>query len=270
MKITELPSLYDDLELKTTRSILEEINREDHTIADAVKLAIPQIEKLIEAILPRFNQGGRLFFLGAGTSGRLAVLDASELPPTYGLPADRVIGLIAGGDKALRTSVEHAEDDDNQGWRELRNFNINQLDTVIGIAASGTTPYVTGALHEARLFGCITACITNNPDSPLENEALFPVVVITGPEYVTGSTRMKAGTAQKLTLNMISTTLMIRCGRVKGNKMVNMKPTNNKLLARGVTILQELLSIDCRQATELLHRHGSVKAAIDSFNTTRC
>ena len=223
IKITEQPSLYDDLDKKSVKEILEDINTEDHKVADAVQKAIPQIEKLVTLIIPRVKKGGRIFYMGAGTSGRLGVLDASEIPPTFGMPPTVVIGLIAGGDTALRNPVENAEDDMSRGWEELLQHHINSEDTVIGIAASGTTPYVIGAMHTAREHGILTGCITSNPNSPMATEADVPIEVIVGPEYVTGSSRMKSGTAQKMILNMISTTIMIELGRVQGNKMVNMQ-----------------------------------------------
>ena len=217
MQITEQSSLYDNLEKKSVREILEDINREDQKVALAVQKAIPQIELLVNQIVPRMKQGGRIFYMGAGTSGRLGVLDASEIPPTFGMPPTWIIGLIAGGDTALRNPVEGAEDDMNRGWEELTEYHINPKDTVIGIAASGTTPYVIGALREARKYGILTGCITSNPDSPMAAEADVAIEMIVGPEYVTGSSRMKSGTGQKMILNMISTSVMIQLGRVKGN-----------------------------------------------------
>ena len=245
IKITEQPSLYDDLDKKSVKEILEDINTEDHKVADAVQKAIPQIEKLVTLIIPRVKKGGRIFYMGAGTSGRLGVLDASEIPPTFGMPPTVVIGLIAGGDTALRNPVENAEDDMSRGWEELLQHHINSEDTVIGIAASGTTPYVIGAMRTAREHGILTGCITSNPNSPMATEADVPIEVIVGPEYVTGSSRMKSGTAQKMILNMISTTIMIELGRVQGNKMVNMQLSNQKLIDRGT--------------------HGSVKSAIEAY-----
>ena len=239
IKITEQPSLYDDLDKKSVKEILEDINTEDHKVADAVQKAIPQIEKLVTLIIPRVKKGGRIFYMGAGTSGRLGVLDASEIPPTFGMPPTVVIGLIAGGDTALRNPVENAEDDMSRGWEELLQHHINSEDTVIGIAASGTTPYVIGAMRTAREHGILTGCITSNPNSPMATEADVPIEVIVGPEYVTGSSRMKSGTAQKMILNMISTTIMIELGRVQGNKMVNMQLSNQKLIDRGTRIIIE-------------------------------
>lgn len=265
IKITEQPSLYDDLDKKSVKEILEDINTEDHKVADAVQKAIPQIEKLVTLIIPRVKKGGRIFNMGAGTSGRLGVLDASEIPPTFGMPPTVVIGLIAGGDTALRNPVENAEDDMSRGWEELLQHHINSEDTVIGIAASGTTPYVIGAMHTAREHGILTGCITSNPNSPMATEADVPIEVIVGPEYVTGSSRMKSGTAQKMILNMISTTIMIELGRVQGNKMVNMQLSNQKLIDRGTRMIIEELHLDYEKAEALLLLHGSVKSAIEAY-----
>ena len=265
IKITEQPSLYDDLDKKSVKEILEDINTEDHKVADAVQKAIPQIEKLVTLIIPRVKKGGRIFYMGAGTSGRLGVLDASEIPPTFGMPPTVVIGLIAGGDTALRNPVENAEDDMSRGWEELLQHHINSEDTVIGIAASGTTPYVIGAMHTAREHGILTGCITSNPNSPMATEADVPIEVIVGPEYVTGSSRMKSGTAQKMILNMISTTIMIELGRVQGNKMVNMQLSNQKLIDRGTRMIIEELHLDYEKAEALLLLHGSVKSAIVAY-----
>ena len=264
IKITEQPSLYDDLDKKSVKEILEDINTEDHKVADAVQKAIPQIEKLVTLIIPRVKKGGRIFYMGAGTSGRLGVLDASEIPPTFGMPPTVVIGLIAGGDTALRNPVENAEDDMSRGWEELLQHHINSEDTVIGIAASGTTPYVIGAMRTAREHGILTGCITSNPNSPMATEADVPIEVIVGPEYVTGSSRMKSGTAQKMILNMISTTIMIELGRVQGNKMVNMQLSNQKLIDRGTRMIIEELHLDYEKAEALLLLHGSVKSAIEA------
>lgn len=261
-KITEKSSLYDHLEKKTVGEIIRDINREDQRIADAVGKALPQIEALVKAIEPRMKQGGRVFYFGAGTSGRLGVLDASELPPTFGVPPTWVIGLIAGGDRALRNAVENAEDETQQGWKDLEEFNPTSLDTVIGIAASGTTPYVIGVVKEARKQGLITGCITSNPNTPLAKESEFPIETIVGPEYVTGSSRMKSGTAQKMVLNTISTSLMIRMGRVQGNRMVNMQLTNAKLVDRGTRMIQETLGISYEEAQEKLLKAGSVSKAL--------
>ena len=267
IKITEQPSLYDDLDKKSVKEILEDINTEDHKVADAVQKAIPQIEKLVTLIIPRVKKGGRIFYMGAGTSGRLGVLDASEIPPTFGMPPTVVIGLIAGGDTALRNPVENAEDDMSRGWEELLQHHINSEDTVIGIAASGTTPYVIGAMRTAREHGILTGCITSNPNSPMATEADVPIEVIVGPEYVTGSSRMKSGTAQKMILNMISTTIMIELGRVQGNKMVNMQLSNQKLIDRGTRMIIEELHLDYEKAEALLLLHGSVKSAIEAYRS---
>ncbi|WP_411031564.1 N-acetylmuramic acid 6-phosphate etherase [Spongiimicrobium sp. 3-5] len=263
-KITETQSNYNDLEQMDTISILKNMNREDKKVADAVALVIPQITKLVDALEDRFNKGGRLFYIGAGTSGRLGILDASEIPPTYGMPHDRVIGLIAGGDSAIRKAVEFAEDDIEQAWKDLSAFKMNKNDTVVGIAASGTTPYVIGGVRDAKAHGLLTACITNNPHSPLSKEADISMEVNVGPEFVTGSTRMKSGTSQKMVLNMISTALMIKIGRVKGNKMVNMQLSNNKLVDRGARYLIEELNVGYEEAEELLKLYGSVKKAMDA------
>lgn len=263
-KISEEASPYHDLETKSVRQILEEINTEDQKVALAARAAIPQIEALVEQTVSRMRRGGRLFYLGAGTSGRLGVLDASEIPPTYGMPPSCVIGLIAGGDTALRSPVENAEDDDEQGWIDLTSYGIHTNDVVVGIAASGTTPYVVGALRKARANGILTACITSNPDSPMAAEANIPIEMIVGPEYVTGSSRMKSGTGQKMILNMISTSIMIKLGRVAGNKMVNMQLTNRKLVDRGARMIADELCIDYDQARSLLLIHNSVRNAIDA------
>ncbi len=266
-KITEEESLYHHLEKMTVREILTGINREDKTVPDAVEKAIPQIEELTGAIVDKMLAGGRLFYMGAGTSGRLGILDASEIPPTYGMPFDLIIGLIAGGEGAIRKPVENAEDNTEQGWADLLEYKVCDKDLVVGIAASGTTPYVIGALRECRSHGIITGCITCNPDSPLSAQADYPVEVAVGPEFVTGSTRMKSGTAQKLVLNMVSTAVMIRIGRVEDNRMVNMQLTNNKLVDRGTKMLMERTGLsDYEQAKELLLRLGSVKKAVDSMN----
>ena len=245
--------------------ILDNINREDQKIALAVRRVLPAIEKLVEALVPRMQRGGRLFYLGAGTSGRLGVLDASELPPTFGVPDTWVVGLIAGGDRALRHPVEAAEDDAERGWQELGARGISELDTVVGIAASGRTPYVIGALREARRRGILTAAIACNPDSPMAAEADIAIEPIVGPEFVTGSTRMKSGTAQKMVLNMISTATMIRLGRVRGNRMVNMQLTNQKLVDRGTRMLQAELGLGEEEARRLLLLHGSVSEVLDNY-----
>ena len=265
IKITEQPSLYDDLEKKSVKELLEEINEEDQRVAIAVQKAIPQIEKLVTQIVPRMKQGGRIFYMGAGTSGRLGVLDASEIPPTFGMPPSLVVGLIAGGDVALRNPVENAEDDEERGWIELQERHVNEKDTVIGIAASGTTPYVLGALRNARAHGILTASISSNPDSPISKEAEIPIEMIVGPEFVTGSSRMKSGTGQKMILNMITTTTMIKLGRVKGNRMVNMQLSNQKLVDRGTRMVMEELNLEYDQSQRLLLMYGSVKNAVDAY-----
>jgi N-acetylmuramic acid 6-phosphate etherase len=264
-KITEKSSLYHHLEKMSVAELLANINKEDQLVPDAVAKAIPQIEKLVEAVSDKMLMGGRLFYIGAGTSGRLAVVDASECPPTYGVPYGLVVAIIAGGEKAITTAVEYAEDDREQGWKDLQAFNVSEKDVVIGIAASGTTPYVIGALEECRKRGIVTGSISCNPDSPVSSSADFPIEVVVGPEFVTGSTRMKSGTAQKLVLNMISTSAMIQLGRVEDNKMVNMQLTNEKLVDRGVKMLMDRLSLpDYNKAKELLLEYGSVKKAAAS------
>ena len=267
VKISEQESLYDNLEQKSVHEILTEINQEDHKVADAVQRTIPQIERLVTGIVERMKKGGRIFYMGAGTSGRLGVLDASEIPPTFGMSPGWIIGLIAGGDTALRNAVENAEDDTAQGWKDLLEYNVTPLDTVIGIAASGTTPYVIGALRDARANGCLTAAITSNPDAPVSQVAEIAIEMIVGPEYVTGSSRMKSGTGQKLICNMISTSVMIQMGRVKDNKMVNMQLTNQKLVDRGTRWLVEELKLPYDDAKRLLLLHGSVKKAIDAYRS---
>lgn len=267
VKITEQPSHYRQLEKMQISEILTSINREDQVVPLAVEKAIPQIEKLAEAAADKMLMGGRLFYIGAGTSGRLGIVDASECPPTYGVPYGLVIGIIAGGEKAITSAVEFAEDDREQGWKDLLEHQVSDKDVVIGIAASGTTPYVIGALEECRKRGIITGSISCNPDSPVSIAADFPIEVVVGPEFVTGSTRMKSGTAQKLVLNMISTTVMIQLGRVEDNKMVNMQLTNDKLVDRGTRMLMERVkTLDYEKAKELLLKHGSVKKAADSLS----
>ena len=257
-KITEQPSHYDHLEQMSVGELLQHINEEDALVAEVVRKALPQIETFVTAIEPRMKRGGRLFYIRAGTSGRLGVLDASELPPTFGVSDVWVIGVIAGGDKALRHAVEHAEDIAEQGWKDLQAYHPTEDDTVLGIAASGTTPYVVDAIRQARRNGLLTGCITSNPNTPLAQEAEFPIETIVGPEFVTGSSRMKSGTAQKMVLNMISTTLMIRMGRVQGNRMVNMQLTNDKLIDRGTRMLQDSLGLSYDEARERLLEAGSV------------
>ncbi len=265
-KITESESLYDNLDQMSVRELLEGINNEDRKVAIAVGREIPKIEKLVTRIVERMRRGGRLFYIGAGTSGRLGVLDASEIPPTYGMPNTLVIGLIAGGDRALRNPVESAEDDLDKAWEELQQYHINTNDTLVGIAASGTTPYVIGALRKARSEGILTASISCNPDSPMAAEAEIAIEPVVGPEFVSGSTRMKSGTAQKMVLNMITTSTMIKLGRVKGNRMVNMQLTNQKLVDRGTRMIMEELRLDYEQSKNLLLLHGSVREAIDSYH----
>ncbi|MGC4022473.1 MAG: N-acetylmuramic acid 6-phosphate etherase [Cyclobacteriaceae bacterium] len=261
---TESSSRYENLEKMSVRSLLKNINREDATVPLVIQRKIPQIEKVVNAIVDRVKNGGRLFYIGAGTSGRLGVVDASEIPPTYGMPFGRVIGLIAGGDKAIRKAVEHAEDDEKQAWKDLQKHKINSKDFLIGIAASGRTPYVIGGVKDARNNKIGTTCIVCNKGSALAKEVDYPIEIVVGPEFVTGSTRMKAGTAQKLVLNMISTAVMIQLGRVKGNKMVDMKMTNNKLINRGVKMVMSELKISELEANKLLKKFGSVRKAIDS------
>lgn len=268
-KITESDSNYNDLEKMNIREILEGINHEDHSVPVAVNKSIPQIEALVEQIVIRMQEGGRLFYIGAGTSGRLGIVDASECPPTFGVPHGMVIGLIAGGDKAIRFPVEFAEDSTEQGWKDLLENNVSQQDTVIGIAASGTTPYVMGAVKKCNEEGILTGCITCNPGSPLAGEVKFPIEVSVGPEFVTGSTRMKSGTAQKLVLNMISTSVMIKLGRVKGNKMVDMMLSNDKLVDRGTRMVMAQTGLDRETANALLLKHGSVRQAVDAHNNKK-
>lgn len=265
-KVTESDSHYDHLEEMETGAILRNINNEDKTVADAVEAALPSIEALTSAVVEKLKTGGRLFYIGAGTSGRLGILDASECPPTFGVSHDLVIGLIAGGDTAIRKAVEFAEDSLTQGWEDLKKHNISTKDIVIGIAASGTTPYVIGALEQCKLHDIKTGCITCNPGSPLTAEAQYPVEVVVGPEFVTGSSRMKAGTAQKMILNMISTAAMIQLGRVKGNKMVDMQLSNTKLIERGVLMLARELNISITKAEELLQQNKSVRKAIEYYH----
>jgi N-acetylmuramic acid 6-phosphate etherase len=264
VSITESPSEFHHLDKMSVQEILSGINQEDAKVYLAVQAVIPQLEVLIDKIVERMSLGGRVFYLGAGTSGRLGVLDASEIPPTFGVSPGIIIGLIAGGDVALRNAVEAAEDNPEKAWEELQQFDINELDTVIGIAASGTTPYVIGGIEKARKNGLLSGCITCNRNSPLAQVSEHPIEVIVGPEFVTGSTRMKAGTAQKLILNMISTTLMIKMGRVKGNKMVNMQLTNKKLVERGTRMIVEELQISKDKAKKMLLEYGSVKKALDA------
>lgn len=262
---TEKVSNYDHLEKMSSLELLQNINREDQTVAESVAKVIPEIEKLVDAIVPKIERGGRLFYIGAGTSGRLGVLDASECPPTFGVSPGIVIGLIAGGDTALRNAVENAEDDTSQAWKDLQNYDISDKDVLVGIAASGTTPYVIGGIKEARKNSIITGCITCSSKSPLAEASEFPIEVVTGPEFVTGSTRMKAGTAQKMVLNMISTSVMIKLGRVKGNKMVDMQLSNNKLVGRGTRMIMEELNIGEKEASDLLMKHKSVRKVLSVY-----
>lgn len=267
-KITERPSPFRHLEQKSITEILTLINGMDRTVPDEVGKVIPQIEKLVEAIVDKMHMGGRLFYIGAGTSGRLGIIDASECSPTFGVPHGMVIGIMAGGDTAIRRSVEFAEDNGEQGWADLEKHGVNKDDAVIGIAASGTTPYVIGALEACRKKGIVTGCITCNPGAPVTAHADFPIVVVSGPEFLTGSTRMKSGTAQKLVLNMISTTVMIQLGRVEDNKMVHMQLSNEKLVDRGVRMVMEKTGVqDYDSAKFMLLQHGSVKSAVDQITS---
>lgn len=266
MKVTEQSSNYSDLDKMTTRELLEGMNREDRHVPEVVGGCIPQIGKLVDGIVERVRRGGRVFYVGAGTSGRLGILDASEIPPTYGAPYDLFIGLMAGGDSAIRRAAEGAEDDREQGWKDIESHAPSLDDTVVGVAASGTTPYVIGALEEARRRGLLTGCITCNPDAPVTAACEIPIVAVVGPEFVTGSTRMKSGTAQKLILNMISTSVMIRLGHVKGNKMVDMQLTNAKLVDRGTKMIMDETGLeDYGEARSMLLRYGSVRSAVDTY-----
>jgi N-acetylmuramic acid 6-phosphate etherase len=264
-KTTETDSLYSSLDKMSTIELLQNINKEDEKVPKAIANELDAIQQFIDAAFERMQNGGRLFYIGAGTSGRLGIVDASECPPTFGVEHGLVVGIIAGGDTAIRKAVEFAEDDTHQGWKDLLEFSINKYDTLVGIAASGTTPYVLGAIEKAKVHGVLTAGISCNPGSPLSMLADFPITPEVGPEFVTGSTRMKSGTAQKLILNMISTSLMIKLGRVKGNKMVDMQLSNNKLIDRGARMVANELNIPLEQAADLLQKHGSVRKAVDSF-----
>ena len=265
MNFTESSSSYNNLEKMSAIDLLQNINKEDKTVPDAVEKAIPQIEKLVNALVLQMKKGGRLFYIGAGTSGRLGVVDASECPPTFGVPAEWVVGIIAGGDTAIRKAVEFAEDDKNQAWKDLLAYNINENDTVVGIAASGRTPYVIGGVQKAKENGLLTACIVCNTESELAKNVEIPIEVVVGAEFVTGSTRMKAGTAQKLVLNMISTVTMIQLGRIKGNKMVDMQLSNLKLIDRGVKMLVNELNISYVEAQKLLEETKNVRDAIKKY-----
>jgi len=260
---TEKESYYNDLEKMSVNELLTNINQEDQTVPEAVRKSIPQIEALVKITVERMEEGGRLFYIGAGTSGRLGILDASECPPTFGVPFDWIVGLIAGGDTAIRKAVEFAEDDKRQAWKDLSEHGINNKDVVLGIAASGSTPYVIGGLEAANEAGVTTGCLVCNANTPMAEIAKFPIEVITGPEFVTGSTRMKAGTAQKLVLNMLSTSVMINLGRVKRNKMVDKQLTNTKLFNRGTRIIMEETGVNQKKANELLEKYGSVRKAIE-------
>ncbi len=265
MKTTEQNSYYDGLEQMNTLELLTGINQEDQKVALAIKKIIPNITALIEVIVSKMRTGGRLFYIGAGTSGRLGIVDASECPPTFGVAYDKVIGIIAGGDTAIRKAVEFAEDDTEQAWKDLKTYEINQQDVLIGIAASGSTPYVIGGLQKANENNIVTGCIVCNEHSPIADLAQYPIEIIVGPEFVTGSTRMKAGTAQKLVLNMISTATMIRLGHVIGNKMVDMQLTNYKLVDRAIQMITNITQSNSEQAKKLLEQHGSVRAAINAW-----
>ena len=265
-KTTESDSFYDGLEQMGISDLLININKEDKTVAHSVEKQILKIKKLSETIVSKMKNGGRLFYIGAGTSGRLGIVDASECPPTFGVEHGLVVGLMAGGDKAIRKAVEFAEDDKNLGWEDLQKQNINENDVVIGIAASGTTPYVIGALENCQKQNITTACIVCNEGSHVSEVADFPIEVVVGPEFVTGSTRMKSGTAQKLVLNMISTVVMIKLGKVMGNKMVDMQLSNNKLFDRGAKMIMKELRVDYEKAEQLLAQHGSVRKAVDNYN----
>lgn len=269
MRTTEQDSLHSNLEQKSISALVHGINTEDQKVALAVKKQLPVISDFIEALVSRMERGGRLFYLGAGTSGRLGILDASECPPTFGVDDGLVVGLIAGGDGAIRKAVENAEDDSNGAWKDLMEYDITKLDTVVGIAASGTTPYVIGGVKAANEQGLLTACITCNAGSPLGKEVQHEIAVVVGPEFLTGSTRMKSGTAQKMVLNMITTAVMIKLGRVKGNKMVDMQLSNDKLIKRGTHMVAEALGIENELAQELLLKHGSVRTAIDVYRNER-
>ncbi len=268
-KTTEADSYYNNLETMSVSELLQSMNTEDKTVPLAVEKALPQIEKLVIAIVEKMQLGGRLFYMGAGTSGRLGILDASECPPTYGIEQGVVVGLIAGGDTAIRKAVEFAEDDTTQGWKDLQEYTVNSNDVVVGIAASGSTPYVIGALETCNKNNMITGCIVCNADSAIARVAQFPIEVVVGPEFVTGSTRMKSGTAQKLVLNMISTSVMIKLSRVKGNKMVDMQLSNHKLVDRGARMVMKNTGIeDYELAKSLLLKHGSVRKATENYSNT--
>ncbi|WP_410220261.1 N-acetylmuramic acid 6-phosphate etherase [Pedobacter sp.] len=263
-RITEQESKYKDIDKMSVSEILKNINNEDKLVPLAVENALPQIEKLATAVAERMKNGGRLFYIGAGTSGRLGIVDASECPPTFGVPFDMVVGIIAGGDTAIRKAVEFAEDDEEQAWKDLQEYELNENDSLVGLAASGTTPYVIGGLNMARKHGILTGCIICNHGGPVVAAADYPVEVVVGPEFLTGSTRMKSGTAQKLVLNMLSTTVMIKLGRVKGNRMVDMQLTNHKLVDRGTHMVMTELNISQEEASALLNKYGSVRKAVEA------
>ncbi len=269
IKTTEQDSNHNHLEKMSVSDLLKNINKEDQTVPFAVEKALPEIEALVSQIVNKLKDGGRLFYMGAGTSGRLGIVDASECPPTFGVSHDLVIGLIAGGDSAIRKAVEFAEDSTTQGWKDLQEYNISSKDVVVGIAASGTTPYVISALEACNKNNIITGCITCNHNSPLSQAAQFPIEVVVGPEFVTGSSRMKAGTAQKLVLNMITTSTMIQLGHVKGNKMVDMQLSNNKLVDRGTKMIMKEINVSEEEALHLLNQHKSVRNAVKHYNDGR-
>ena len=263
---TEQPSRYDNLEKMGTLELLNKMNAEDKTVPLIIEKIIPKIHELVDVVVSKMQNGGRLFYIGAGTSGRLGVLDASECPPTFGVSDDWIIGLIAGGDIALRKAVENAEDDIDQAWKDLLEYDISDNDVLLGIAASGTTPYVVGGIKKARKYNVVTACITCNANSLLALESEYPIELVVGPEFVTGSTRMKAGTAQKLALNMISTSVMIKLGRVMGNKMIDMQLSNKKLVNRGVKMIMDELHLEEKKASELLSKYKSVRKVLEKYN----
>lgn len=268
-KTTESESLYSSLENQSVSDILYWMNEEDKKVPQAIESILPDIEKFVQATLLKLQKGGRMFYIGSGTSGRLGVVDASELPPTFGVDFEKVIGIIAGGDGAIRKAVEGAEDDTAQGWKDLKKWNISDLDVVLGIAASGSTPYVIGALKKCREHNIMTGCITCNLSAPMIAEADYPIVAVVGPEFITGSTRLKSGTAQKLILNMISTSLMIKLGHVKGNRMVDMQLSNAKLIDRGTKMIMDEINKDYEYCKDLLMKHGSVRKAVEYYQTTQ-
>lgn len=267
MRTTEQSSLYNDIEKMSTLEILQHMNHEDHKVPEAIAGQLPNIQKLIDGIVERVPKGGRIFYLGAGTSGRLGIVDASEIPPTFGVH-DLFIGIMAGGDKAIRTAAEGAEDDREQGWKDLQPFNPTENDVVVGIAASGSTPYVLGVIEDAKKHGLLTGCVVNNYDSPIAAAVDCPIEVVCGPEFLTGSTRLKSGTAQKLVLNMISSATMVRLGRIRGNKLVDMQLTNVKLVDRGTRMIMSETGIeDYELAKKMLLQYGKVRAAVDAYKS---